>query len=67
MPEYLNMLFTTTALYNNVLVINNITEEDFGKKFNDTKHIVAKGITSEIRILRIESVNLYFLRNFSYG
>ena len=49
---------------NALLIINDITEEDFSAKFNDTKHIVAEGITSEIRILRIESVNLYFLRYF---
>lgn len=47
-----------------LLSINNDTDEEFSKRYQNVKHIYSADIDTEIRVLRVSSVNLYFLRYF---
>lgn len=47
-----------------LMIIDNANEETFKKSYPKTKHIFSKGLEGQIRILRVSSVNLYFLTYF---
>ncbi len=49
---------------NALLIINSDDSETFGSKYNHVRHIHSPNLTGQIRILRVSSVNLYFLRYF---
>jgi len=47
-----------------LMVVNNILNETFESNYKNTKHIHSPNLQGEIRILRVSSVNLYFLKYF---
>jgi ABC-type multidrug transport system ATPase subunit len=46
------------------LIINNVATEEFEEQHKDVKHLFSAGIATEMRVLRVPSVGLYFLRYF---
>jgi ABC-type multidrug transport system ATPase subunit len=48
----------------NLLVINGLSEEEFRSAYPQAKHINVSGGDGDIRVLRVLSVGLYFLRYF---
>jgi ABC transport system ATP-binding/permease protein len=48
----------------NILVINNMPDEKFAQEYTQCRHIFSEGSNDDIRVLRIQSVGLFFLRYF---
>lgn len=48
----------------NILVINNMDAERFGAEYTESRHIFSDGSTDDIRVLRLPSIGLFFLKYF---